>query len=283
MKWFRHYHGCLTDPKFGSIARKTGQTRERAVFVWLSILESASEAEERGTVTTDIEAIADTLNCDDGDVEAIWQQFAERGMIADGRVSKWDERNPARDDSAARQRAKRERDADVTRTPRDSDAHVTRLDTESDTDTEKKEKGEARARRSPPLTGSRLSEDWHPNSEEIEFAKQSGVDPDTEAPKFRDYWHSVAGAKGRKQDWTATWRNWCRRAADDLKNRKPNTEHHSGVPPAKREVTHAEWQTRVRKFKANGFWPTAYGPRPDAVSTQVPPSILKEFGYDRAA
>lgn len=28
--------------------------------------------------------------------------------------------------------------------------------------------------------------------------------------KFVDYWRGVAGAKGRKADWTATWRNWCR-------------------------------------------------------------------------
>jgi hypothetical protein len=28
---------------------------------------------------------------------------------------------------------------------------------------------------------------------------------------FRDYWIGVAGAKGLKQDWNATWRNWVRR------------------------------------------------------------------------
>lgn len=27
---------------------------------------------------------------------------------------------------------------------------------------------------------------------------------------FRDYWIATAGAKGRKADWLATWRNWCR-------------------------------------------------------------------------
>lgn len=28
---------------------------------------------------------------------------------------------------------------------------------------------------------------------------------------FCDYWRSVPGAKGRKRDWVATWRNWMRR------------------------------------------------------------------------
>jgi hypothetical protein len=28
---------------------------------------------------------------------------------------------------------------------------------------------------------------------------------------FCDYWRSVPGAKGRKLDWEATWRNWMRK------------------------------------------------------------------------
>jgi len=31
------------------------------------------------------------------------------------------------------------------------------------------------------------------------------------AEQFRDYWIAVPGAKGRKTDWEATWRNWVRR------------------------------------------------------------------------
>jgi hypothetical protein len=28
---------------------------------------------------------------------------------------------------------------------------------------------------------------------------------------FCDYWRGIPGAKGRKLDWVATWRNWMRR------------------------------------------------------------------------
>lgn len=35
-----------------------------------------------------------------------------------------------------------------------------------------------------------------------------------EAAKFRDYWVAQPGQKGVKLDWPATWRNWCRRAAE---------------------------------------------------------------------
>jgi hypothetical protein len=30
------------------------------------------------------------------------------------------------------------------------------------------------------------------------------------AERFADYWRAVPGAKGRKTDWLATWRNWVR-------------------------------------------------------------------------
>lgn len=40
--------------------------------------------------------------------------------------------------------------------------------------------------------------------------------PDAERTfaKFRDYWTAAPGSKGRKIDWDATWRNWCRAEAD---------------------------------------------------------------------
>lgn len=36
-----------------------------------------------------------------------------------------------------------------------------------------------------------------------------------EAAKFCDHWRAQPGQKGVKLDWSATWRNWCRRAAGD--------------------------------------------------------------------
>jgi hypothetical protein len=51
-----------------------------------------------------------------------------------------------------------------------------------------------------------------PPSEWIEFCQTQR--PDLSAgmtfDSFRDYWVGVAGAKGVKLDWTATWRNWVR-------------------------------------------------------------------------
>jgi len=60
--------------------------------------------------------------------------------------------------------------------------------------------------------GSRLPADWSMPDEWAEFCKTERPDliPSEVACRFADYWHGVAGAKGRKADWLATWRNWVR-------------------------------------------------------------------------
>jgi len=40
--------------------------------------------------------------------------------------------------------------------------------------------------------------------------ERSDLNPTVVFDGFRDYWVSVAGVKGVKADWTATWRNWVR-------------------------------------------------------------------------
>lgn len=62
--------------------------------------------------------------------------------------------------------------------------------------------------------GSRLPADWHLPKEWFDWAVKERPDLDINAQgeMFRDYWHAQAGAKGRKADWQATWRNWIRNA-----------------------------------------------------------------------
>jgi uncharacterized protein YdaU (DUF1376 family) len=49
-------------------------------------------------------------------------------------------------------------------------------------------------------------------NEWVEFCKKEryDLDPSKVFEEFTDYWVSVAGAKGVKADWSATWRNWIR-------------------------------------------------------------------------
>jgi hypothetical protein len=54
-----------------------------------------------------------------------------------------------------------------------------------------------------------LPEDWAKFAETDCQMNQRAAD--REFQRFRDYWIAAAGAKGRKADWFATWRNWCRK------------------------------------------------------------------------
>lgn len=86
----------------------------------------------------------------------------------------------------------------------------------------------------PPLRGSkgsRLPDNWRPDHDGLRYAAEVlgfNVDPERELDRFRDYWRAVPGAKGLKLDWPATWRNWCRNAADRLPRKaheRPRPDH----------------------------------------------------------
>ena len=61
-------------------------------------------------------------------------------------------------------------------------------------------------------TATRLPSDWYPSDDDFSFCRKERADlqPSEVANRFRDYWIAQPGAKGRKADWSATWRNWVR-------------------------------------------------------------------------
>ncbi|WP_375679548.1 DUF1376 domain-containing protein [Bartonella sp. AP7XZML] len=84
-----------------------------------------------------------------------------------------------------------------------------------------------KAKRSKADRGCRLPEDFEPD---YDFAIEAGLPSErvkVEIAKFRDYWRSKAGANATKIDWQATWRNWIRKAVDDLEKIK-NTNNNGG-------------------------------------------------------
>lgn len=64
--------------------------------------------------------------------------------------------------------------------------------------------------------GCRLPADWSPTDadREVIAAECPDLDIDKATVEFRDYWRAVAGAKGVKADWSATWRNGMRKSFD---------------------------------------------------------------------
>lgn len=65
--------------------------------------------------------------------------------------------------------------------------------------------------------GSRIPDDWEPSADLIAQMRHECPDVSLTAQhkRFVDHWRAQPGAKGRKSDWDATWRNWMRRAQDD--------------------------------------------------------------------
>jgi uncharacterized protein YdaU (DUF1376 family) len=60
--------------------------------------------------------------------------------------------------------------------------------------------------------GSRLPTDWTLPDDWAAWCEENrpDLDPMIVADGFRDFWIGKAGKDGRKADWLATWRNWCR-------------------------------------------------------------------------
>lgn len=60
--------------------------------------------------------------------------------------------------------------------------------------------------------GSRLDKNWALPAEWRAWCLENrpDLDPDKVAEQFRDFWVAKPGKDGRKSDWLATWRNWCR-------------------------------------------------------------------------
>ena len=83
---------------------------------------------------------------------------------------------------------------------------IPETETETETETEVKKKRTA-------TRGTRLPADWKPNAELVAWSKAERSDLDLRKvfAEFKDYWLSVAGTKGVKLDWDATWRNWVRK------------------------------------------------------------------------
>ena len=83
---------------------------------------------------------------------------------------------------------------------------------EADPGTSKKAKSPAGKTR-----GTRIPEDWQPSPALVAWTREHAPAAATnaEVARFADYWRAIPGARGRKTDWAATWRNWARRAQED--------------------------------------------------------------------
>lgn len=64
--------------------------------------------------------------------------------------------------------------------------------------------------------GARLPDGWQPDQALADWTRANAPAAANalEVERFRDYWTAQPGAKGRKTDWAATWRNWARKCQE---------------------------------------------------------------------
>ena len=116
MNWWRAYHGISNNAKLSVVAAKSGATRSEVGWIWVILLDYASQSEDRGSVEgLDIERIAFMAEMEVTRVESIVEVMIQKGLIENGRLTSWDRRQPDRErfdpTSADRVRRHRERNA----------------------------------------------------------------------------------------------------------------------------------------------------------------------------
>jgi hypothetical protein len=259
MQWFRHYHGMSTDPKLASAAMEAEVHHTMAVAAWCFVLEHASEAEDRGSVTSlSPKVMAVGLRCTKDEAARMLAAFEVEGMLRAGRIVAWEKRQPVSDNVAERVAEHRRRKAQAaavgaSNEPGNGDdtgkkgdvtlptkrRNVTKHSDQNRTDKIRDSKihpdsGErVQGENHPPVggddpnpppkrkpdLGTRLPDDWQPSVEDWRFCTEKGLTNGQAreiADEFRDYWLSEPGPRGRKLDWSRTFRNRVRDRAPRL-------------------------------------------------------------------
>lgn len=111
--------------------------------------------------------------------------------------------------------------------------------------------------------GTRLPDGWQPDQALADWTRANAPAAANalEVDRFRDYWTAQPGAKGRKTDWAATWRNWARRCQEQ------HTQPSRG--PAPRSTT---------SDRVNGWLALAESLDPNHQLTSQPSLIAIEGG-----
>lgn len=104
--WVRLWHDMPTDPKWRTIARKSGQRVGDVIAVFNFVICNASgNATERGKLKNfDCDDVASALDLQESDVAAIMDAMRGKVIDDDGKLTGWEKRQPKREDSTAFQR-----------------------------------------------------------------------------------------------------------------------------------------------------------------------------------
>lgn len=288
-RWFRHYAGMCSDPKFGGIARRAKVSRDRVVFVFAFILEVASEANDNGAFHWDADAIADLLNCDTNEIERVHAEILAAGLIQNGRVAKWSSRQYEDRTNAERQARYKERkraagnagNAPVTEPERVSNGPID-IDIDIDRDIDRKKKEQARERAAEFLVF------W--NAYPRKVARDGAAKAYLKAREKTDAATILAGLDRYKRhkpvyaDWAhaASWLN-AGRWADDYGDPKPSAASPDPDGPMAEDVI----LRFLRSHAESEWWPGGkvfdrIGPPPRKPGCRLPAHLIAAYDRMRA-
>jgi biotin operon repressor len=102
--------------------------------------------------------------------------------------------------------------------------------------------------------GCRLSQDSLPDEWKL-FCNEERPDlnPSAVFDGFRDYWIGIAGAKGVKLDWLATWRNWVRNQKTNQMKVQNNGYEQKDTRSRAQKVSDKLDEIAKKDIESNGF------------------------------
>ncbi len=181
--WFRVWGDMVNDPKWRTIARKSGQKIGDVIAVYMHMLTCASSAEERGhTEGWCDEDVATALDIDTEQVEAI--RAAMQGRVLDGDyLTGWEKRQPKRerdDATTSTDRVREHRDRKRNETPCNANGNQeTPREEEIREEEKKEEKSKAKASAAPKArkpTKVSMPEDFSVSNAVRQWAASKGYD-----------------------------------------------------------------------------------------------------------
>jgi hypothetical protein len=131
-RWYRAYEGTVTDAKLGEAALVAGCSRSVAIAAWHCILESCATTQQGGEYDTGPRRVAVILGEPVATLVALFDAFAELGMVCNGAVTAWKQRQYESDTSTERSRKHRQRKSNGDATLQERSATPPETDTETD-------------------------------------------------------------------------------------------------------------------------------------------------------
>lgn len=205
-RWFRFYDSALDDPKVQRLSGDLFKT-------WVNLLCLASRHD--GVLPSDADA-AFALRKSVPVLRGLLDDLHAAGLIditeTGASPHNWNVRQYKSDVSNERVKRHRERQRNVTC---NGDVAPSETETEADTEQTVAKATEAtpptRTRGNDGKSGNRIPEGWRPSEAGRGYAADRGLDPESTADAFCDWWLAETGPRAVKRDWDAAFRTWCRR------------------------------------------------------------------------